>query len=471
MTIKQRVIYVMGHIRPDTDSICAALAYADLKRKLGYLQIQPVRAGVINPQTRFILHYFGFEEPKLITDLHVRVEDVLEGKPILVSPSTPLQVIGELVRTQKVKTFAVVDHRERLLGLVTVGDLAEKYLEELAEKDTTQVASKIQQILCTPVSSIMRSEGLVFFLADDLLKDARRQMLETRYRNYPVVDEEHRVLGFISRYHLLAFSRKQVILVDHNEKSQAVDGIEEAEILEIIDHHRLGDLQSGEPIYIRNEPVGSTCTLITRLFLEHQITPDPRVAGLLCAGILSDTVLFKSPTTTEQDRQMVQILAPKAGIDPEVLGRDMFRASVSQEGRSPEDLFYEDFKEFILGEEKVGVSQIEVMELEVLQPLREALKAVMEKARAQGGYDLVILMLTDLLREGTELWVKGKNPARIGQAFRDYAGVDVEVGREREGRRVAGDEGEGHCIYLPGVISRKKQVVPVLVKFLGQQKG
>lgn len=341
-------------------------------------------------------------------------------------------------------------------------------------------------------------------------------------------------MGLVSRYHLLAFSRKQVILVDHNEKAQAVAGIEAAEILEIIDHHRLGDLQTGEPIFVRSEPVGSTCTLVAKLFLEQGILPDGPVAGLLCAGILSDTVLFKSPTVTALDRELAQKMAQIAGVIPEVLGRDLFRAAIDMEGRTAQDLFFEDFKEFGLGDERVGISQLEVTDLEILEPWREALKDVMDKARQYNGYDLVVLMITDLLREGTELIVEGKNPTRIAQAFRDYGGVNVETSawaergtdrlmsrseergvdkfnldcpgelgeakfaihpekretdpysslsneqrndaflynlEEREANTFLNRPDERDSFFLPGVISRKKQVVPVLVKYLGIQRG
>ncbi len=519
-----RTIYVLGHIRPDADSICAAIAYANLKNRLGQANVRPGRTGPVNPQTRFILNFFGVPEPTLIEDLHVRVADLLESQaaPVTVPPFTSLREVGDMVRSRRIKTLPVLDGRQRLLGLVTVGDIAEKCLEELANPDPVEAGRRVQQLLAQPVSSIMRTDDLVYFTGDDLITDARRLMLETRFRNYPVLDEEQRFLGLISRYHLLAFSRKQVILVDHNEKTQAVSGIEDAEILEIIDHHRLGDLQTGEPIFVRSEPVGSTCTLVAKLFLEQGILPEGPIAGLLCAGILSDTVLFKSPTVTALDRELARKMAQIAGVIPEILGRDLFRAAVDMEGRTAQDLFFEDFKEFRLGDERVGISQLEVTDLEILEPWREALKDVMDKARQYNGYDLVVLMITDLLREGTELLVEGKNPTRIAQAFRDYGGVNVEPSAwaERETDRLVNrpveqetgpflpplnepetdaflhrpeerksdrlvnrpeEQGVDHpflnrpderdSFFLPGVISRKKQVVPVLVRYLGIQRG
>jgi manganese-dependent inorganic pyrophosphatase len=207
------------------------------------------------------------------------------------------------------------------------------------------------------------------------------------------------------------------------------------------------------------------------MFLEQGLTPESRIAGLLCAGILSDTVLFKSPTCTEWDRKMAQLMAQEAGVIPEILGRDMFRASVNMEGRCAQDLFYEDFKEFVLGDERVGVSQIEIMDLEVIESLRDSLKDVMEKARQYAGYDLVVLMITDLLREGTQLMVEGKNPTRIAQAFQDYGGVKVENSAWGDREQSSGQPWERDSVFLPGVISRKKQVVPVLVKYLGQHRG
>lgn len=540
-TTALRTIYVLGHIRPDADSICAAIGYANLKNRLGYANVRPGRTGPVNPQTRFVLDFFGVPEPMHVEDLHVRVADLLENQtsPATVPPTVSLREVGDLVRLRRVKTLPVLNRQQRLLGLVTVGDIAEKCLEELANPDPVEAGVRVQQLLEQPVGSIMRTEDLVYFTGDDLIADARRLMLETRFRNYPVLDEDHRFLGLVSRYHLLAFSRKQVILVDHNEKAQAVPGIENAEILEIIDHHRLGDLQTGEPIMVRSEPVGSTCTLVAKLFLEQGMLPEASVAGLLCAGILSDTVLFKSPTVTALDRELAREMARIAGINLETFGRDLFRAAIDMEGRTAQDLFFGDFKEFGLGDERVGISQLEVTDLEILEPWREDLKDVMDKARQYNGYDLVVLMITDLLREGTELLVEGKNPTRIAQAFRDYGGIMVEPSawaepeRDRfaahrpkepgaetvaivpEGPGMDGfkatcpDErepdhydlsanrfGEGKAnhsppdrpdgiginlplsrsderdsFFLPGVISRKKQVVPVLVKYLGIQRG
>ncbi|TLM98022.1 putative manganese-dependent inorganic diphosphatase, partial [bacterium] len=299
-----------------------------------------------------------------------------------------------------------------------------------------------------PVGSLMLTKELLVFNEDDLLDDVRKTMLETRFRNYPVVDEENRVVGEISRYHLLGFSRKKVILVDHNELSQAVDGAEEAWIIEVVDHHRVGGIQTGEPILFRNEPVGSTCTLIARAYFEHGITPGREMAGILCAGILSDTVIFKSPTCTRADRDMTGRLSGIAGIDPVEFGVAMFKVASSLSGRSPRDIINADFKKFVVGELQMGIGQVSTMGLDDVTAMKSQLLAEMESVRLEAGLDYVLLMATDLLAEATSLLIAGPDQALIGKAFNGQAA--------------------NNQVYLPGVLSRKKQVVPPLIKFFNR---
>ncbi|MDA8441981.1 MAG: putative manganese-dependent inorganic diphosphatase, partial [Peptococcaceae bacterium] len=441
-------VYIIGHKNPDTDSICAALAYAALKRELGHNAIA-CRAGEINRETQYVLDYFNQAAPLLLPDLHTRVKDLLHDNNATITPDVPLREAWLLMRAQGSKALAVVDKAGHLLGLVTGGDLADKYLVDLGEQDLDDLHVTVANVLTTlsgclivgapqaelkgkvvigamqsktleqflapncvvivgdredgqlaaleagascliitggmevsskvdalakargtivvsvpmdtfaaarliltsiPVGSMMRTTNLVVFQEDDLLDEVRKVMLETRFRNYPVVDEQNRVVGGIARYNLLAESKHKVILVDHNEFGQAIEGIDEAQILEVVDHHRVGGIQTGEPILFRNEPLGSTCTLIAKAYFEHDLTPTASIAGIMCAAILSDTAIFKSPTSTQTDRAIAQRLAELAGIDPVPFGTAMFQATSSLSGRTPAEILLADYKEFAVGE-------------------------------------------------------------------------------------------------------------------------
>lgn len=439
----ERKIWVLGHRNPDTDSICSAIAYAALKQKLGE-EAAPGRLGAINRETEYVLDYFGVEAPSLVADVYPRVSDMMRRDVYSCSQETTLQEAGRLMRDKGVKTLPVVDGEQRLQGLLTTGDLAHYLLMELGLEQVTG-GSRTQEILNTPVSALMKAENIVYFQDDDLVDQVKKVMLETRYRNYPVVDEHYRLLGMVARYDLLGLKRKQLILVDHNERSQSVAGIEQAEILEIIDHHRLGDVQTGEPLFFRCEPVGSSCTIIGYIYQEQKVEPSPQIAGLLCAGILSDTVLFKSPTCTSRDRQMAEMLKLRAGIELEAFGREMFRSGSSLAERPVREILQDDFKEFRLGDLKIGVGQVETLGIEGFIDVKGSLLDEMNRLVQEQGYDLVLMMLTDIIREGTELLVAGENKI-VEQAF---------------GKKVR----EG-SLFLPGVMSRKKQIIPQLARLV-----
>ena len=270
-------------------------------------------------------------------------------------------------------------------------------------------------------------------------------MLKSRYRCYPVLDEEEKVVGTLSRYHLLRPRRKQVVLVDHNELSQTVPGIEQAEILAIVDHHRLADIQTRQPINVRNEPVGSTNTIITSMYQEHGVMPSPHMAGLMAAAILSDTVMFKSPTCTKRDIAMAERLARMARVSLDELGRELFAAG-AVDGKSAEELLRSDFKEFHIAEQNLGVGQVTCINSEHLMERKDDLLKAMRRMRQEHGYDMVILMLTDVLQEGTQLL---------------YIGSDEVI------RNAFAAEPKDNSVFLPGVMSRKKQVIPMLTTLWG----
>ena len=330
-------------------------------------------------------------------------------------------------------------------------DLAEKYRGLSSPTcliatpcDAYRAARMIYQ--AAPVGRVAATEGLTFFRLDDYLDDVRETVLQSRHRAYPVLDENDRVVGTLGRYHLLRPRRKRVVLMDHNERAQSVPGLEQADIVAIIDHHRLADVQTGNPVFMRNEPVGSTTTIVASMYQELGLMPPEKLAGLMAAAILSDTVLFKSPTCTPRDKRIAQRLARIAGLDLDTLGRELFSAA-SASGKPVDELLATDFKEFHIAGHALGIGQVTCLDTDrALERLPEILPA-MEAMKEENGYDMQLLMLTDVLREGTELIFVG----------------DAEVIRAAFN---LGDV-QGNHVFLPHVVSRKKQIVPALALLWG----
>ena len=295
-------------------------------------------------------------------------------------------------------------------------------------------------IQSVPVERILPGTETVSFHINDYVDDVREQTLKSRFRSYPILDENDRVIGTLSRYHLLRPNRKQVVLVDHNEVSQSVDGLSEAEILAIIDHHRLADVQTGAPIYVRNEPVGATCTIVASMYQERGIMPNKNLAGLLAAGIVSDTIFFKSPTATPRDRVMAERMAAIAGESLDELGRDIFTPSATRD-TDPRKMLLSDFKHFVIAGHKLGIGQINCIDSAELLTHRDEFIAVMEQVKTEREFDILLLMLTDVLREGTVLLAVG----------------DVDTVEEAFNVKI-----KDNNVFLPGVLSRKKQIVPAL---------
>ena len=295
-----------------------------------------------------------------------------------------------------------------------------------------------------PIGRICRTEDLVCFHLEDRVDDVREQVLRFREHCYPILDEQEKVAGVLTRYHLLRPRRKRVVLVDHNEAAQSVPGLEEAEILEIIDHHRLADIQTTNPIYVRNEPVGSTNTIIASMFQDKGLMPTEKMAGMMAAAILSDTVMFKSPTCTERDVRTAERMARIANISLEELGKTIFSASMGN--RSAEDLLFSDYKEFHIAGHDLAVAQITCVDSPKMLERKEEFLRLMEKTRKEKGFSMMILMLTDVLKEGTELVYLGDTDI-IHQAF--------------------GLTPKDNTVFLPGIMSRKKQVIPMLSALWG----
>jgi len=450
-------VYVSGHKNPDTDSICSAIAYAYLKRMSEGINAIPVRLGPINRETKFVLDYFGVEEPIFIENVYTQVQDIKFDKPLVFKENTSMFEAWNTMMEKNIRTIVVVDEENKLMGIATVGDLAKAYLSSshelskykipidnilatlkgeetlryvdylegdilvaamskenvlkrikkgdiliVGDRDDIQQAAILQGIKALiitgnnkvsekilelakqykvtiikvvpdtfdtvkllnqsiPLSYVIKKEDLVTFRISDYIDDVKEVMLKYRYRNFPIVDEEGKVVGLLARRHILDYERKNVIMVDHNEFSQAVEGIEQARILEIIDHHRIGTIETEQPILFRNHPVGSTATIINRLFEEKGLIPEPKIAGIMCAAILSDTLVFKSPTCTPEDVRAAKKLAEIANIDINEFGPEMFKAGTSLEGKTVEEIFYTDFKEFTINNYKIGIGQVNTL--------------------------------------------------------------------------------------------------------------
>ena len=384
------------------------------------------------------------------------VFDRISGKVIIALPTSgdSLRGVGEgavIICGQQEDVVEKALSLKASCIILCQSDLAEKYRGLSSPTcliatpcDAYRAARMIYQ--AAPVGRVAATEDLTYFHLDDYLDDVRETVLQSRHRAYPVLDENDRVVGTLGRYHLLRPRRKRVVLMDHNERAQSVSGLEQADIVAIIDHHRLADVQTGNPVFMRNEPVGSTTTIVASMYQELGLMPPEKLAGLMAAAILSDTVLFKSPTCTPRDKRIAQRLARIAGLDLDTLGRELFYAA-SASGKPVDELLATDFKEFHIAGHALGIGQVTCLDTDrALERLPEILPA-MEAMKAKKGYDMQLLMLTDVLREGTELIFLGDEDV-IRMAFNVS---DVQ----------------GNHVFLPRVVSRKKQIVPALALLWG----
>jgi len=445
-------VYVIGHKHPDIDSIASAIAYKVYKQSTENGLYLAAAASELNEELVWLLDYLDFEHPRILEDVGTKVEDLLdEETPVYTGTDTTLVELGNIMRKNNLKTIPILDEKQRFLGLITIGDLAMIYMDALGSgREVDRSPEILKKVLEQKSGNIMKTRDLILFEPGEKVDEARKNMLASRFRNYPVVDEENRYLGMISRYNLLQMKRKQVILVDHNEKKQAVDGIEEAEILEIIDHHRVGDLQTLWPIYFHNEPVGSTSTLVAEMFLQNQVYMTTNLASLLLSGIMSDTMIFKSPTTTSKDKRIVQELERLSGIEPLAWGKKLYSEINRVDKQSDEEIISQDLKEYVSGETTFAISQVETVDLASFAERRAALLETMEAMCERKSYVLMCLMVTNIFEDGTEMIVAGKKSMLVEQAF--------------------GHEHLNGGIFLQGILSRKKQVVPVIYQMLRKER-
>ena len=310
--------------------------------------------------------------------------------------------------------------------------------------DTLMVARLISQ--SAPVRYFMKKDHLITFSREDFISDIRDTLAKIRHRDFPVLDRDGKYCGMLSRRSLLNMDNKKIILVDHNEKGQAVDGIDEAEILEIIDHHRLGSMETALPVFFRNQPVGCTGTIIYDLYQENNVEVDKKIAGLLCSAIISDTLMFRSPTCTPKDKKAAEELAKIAGIEIQEHAEKMFRAGSSLADKTPEEIFYQDFKKFSGNDKNFGAGQISSMDMTELEQLRPKIAAYMEGAVKEG--EMLFFLLTNILTESSDLVFAGEGAKEL---------VETAFG-----------EPEENWVHVPGLVSRKKQFVPSVLHVLQQ---
>lgn len=338
--------------------------------------------------------------------------------------------------------------------VVCTGAPISKTIQKLAQEkgckiistphDTFMVARLISQ--SAPVRYFMRKDNLVTFSSEDFISDIKGTMAKIRHRDFPVLDRDGHYCGMLSRSSLLAMSNKKIIMVDHNEMSQAVDGIEEAEVMEIIDHHRIGSLETSLPVYFRNQPVGCTATIVYEMYQENDVEVEPAIAGLLCSAILSDTLMFRSPTCTAKDKKTAETLAKIAGIEVQEHAEKMFRAGSSLAGKTPEEIFYQDFKKFNGSGKNFGAGQISSMDKGELEELRPQIAAYMESVVKKD--EMLFFLLTNILTESSDLVFAGEGAKELAE--------------------VAFGAAEENWVHVPGMVSRKKQFVPSVLSALQQ---
>ena len=538
-------VVVIGHRNPDTDSICSAIAYAELKNRTSTLVCEPRRAGKMNQETEFVLKKFGVTPPRMCTDVNPKIRDVDYREMPGIPGSTSLRRAWKIMRDQQIDTLSITSADNELEGIITVKDLATanmdvfdtavlaksrtsykniletlngtmvvgnadavcttghikigtatpEMLESSVEKgdivilsnryesqlcaiekeaslliicNGAKVGCTIQRIAdetgvaimttpvdtyaagklisqCAPISYYMTREDILKFTLVTPVADVMRVMAKVRHRYFPILDEEGKYCGMVSRRNIIALRKRRIILVDHNEATQAVEGFDQAEILEIIDHHRIGSLETSGPVYFRNQPVGCTATIITQMYDENGVEIPAQTAGLLLAAILSDTLVFRSPTCTPVDVAAAKRLAQIAGVDIDEFSTEMFEAGEKLDGKTPEEVFLQDFKVFMCGDIRFGVAQGSYMTRKNLQAAQALLQPYLEEARNKQNVEDLYMLLTDVPKEESVVICTGRYAAEVlSNGFESRPAADGSW-------------------TLPGVVSRKKQFIPAMM--------
>jgi manganese-dependent inorganic pyrophosphatase len=438
-------IWVIGHRNPDTDCTIAAITYAALKQAQadGTTLYIPAALGPLNPETRAVLARFRELFPLTLRDVFPRVRDVMTTDVRSVPDNATLGDVAALMRDHHIRTVPVIDAGYHLGGVVTVDEIADRYLDELRLGERHDIG--------TPVGALMRTD-VATIDADVLIEDAQRLLIEAKGRSLIVIDEDDRVIGLATRTDFLRRQRRRIVLVDHSQRAQSVDGLDTAEIVEIVDHHNIGDVNTGSPIFYLADPVGATATLIAEMYLDparwyhlphpERVTLDATTAGLLLSAIISDTLLLRSPTTTPRDRRALATLAERTGIDTAALAQEMFAARSDISARTADELVGNDYKPYQFNGKAVGVAQVDVLSLDAVRGRYDELRAELAMAKVRQGLDVSVLMMTDIIGEATDLLFDPDSRPIVERAF----GVQATDG----------------YVHLPGVVSRKKQLIPPL---------
>lgn len=539
-------VVVIGHKNPDTDSICSAIAYAELKNQTSRFVCEPRRAGKLNQETSFVLNRFNVEVPRLCTDVNPKVRDVDYREFEAIPSDTTLRKAWGIMRDRSIDTLPVVNAEGYLEGVITVKDIAtanmdvfdtdvlaksrttyrniletlnghmlvgsedavvekgriivgsaspelmENSLQEgdivilsnryesqlcaiemnasliivcqsatvgrtiikLAEEnnvaimsvpvDTYAAGKLISQ--CAPVSYCMTTENIIHFTLLSPVDDVKRIMARERHRYFPILDDEGKYCGMLSRRNVLNMHRRKMILVDHNEKTQAVEGHDQAEILEVIDHHRIGSLETSGPVYFRNQPVGCTATIVAQMYDESNVSIRPQIAGLLLAAILSDTLLFRSPTCTADDQHTAERMADIVGVDIKEFAAEMFEAGERLDNKTAEEVFLQDFKMFMCGDVRFGVAQGTYMTDDNMETAKQLLSGYLAEARFKQNVEDVYVLLTNIPQTASTVLHTGT-----------YTGKALEIGFWDS------EPQEDGSVILPGIISRKKQFIPAIM--------
>ena len=446
-------VVVVGHRNPDNDSICASVAYAHLKNELEKKKLEhdpdyqvlryvATRLGPLPPESEWVLKKYGFEIPKVVSHVYARVVDVMTAQPYSISQNATLLDAGRALRKHNVRALVVLNDAGKYLGLITTRMLAERYIsatDVLAEggANSMAVAADLIASLEQKVEEITETDVLVLD-KEGLLKDAVEDLMETTLREAVVLDDEDQCIGIVTRSDVTTVPRRKVILVDHNETRQAVSGIEEAEVIEILDHHRIGDIVTSNPIPFINLPVGSTATIVTMEYRKHGIEPSAGVAALLLSAIMTDTVVLKSPTTTSTDHDQAHYLARIAQVDPVEFGLDVFKCRGNEDDVPIDKLVAADAKEFQMGDAIALISQYETIDLASVMERESEIRSYMRALIENKGYEFVLLMATDIMAEGSQFLCEG-NRRIVNRVFNI---------------KCTGSGGT----WMPGVLSRKKQV-------------
>ena len=538
-------VVVIGHRNPDTDSICSAIAYAELKNKTSSLVCEARRAGRMNQETEFVLKRFGVAPPRMCTDVNPKIRDVDYREMPGIPGSTSLRKAWEIMRDQKIDTLPITSADNELEGIITVKDIAtanmdvfdtgvlatsrttykniletlggtmvvgnenavcttghikigtatpemlennvekgdiviltNRYESQLCaiEKEASliiicngaKVGRTIQRIAeetgvaimtapcdtyaagklmsqCAPISYYMTRDDIMKFTLVTPVADVTRVMAKVRHRYFPILDEDGKYCGMVSRRNIIALRKRRIILVDHNEATQAVEGFDQAEILEIIDHHRIGSLETSGPVYFRNQPVGCTATIVTQMYDENGVEIRPQIAGLLLAAILSDTLVFRSPTCTPVDVSTAHRLAKIAGVEIDAFASEMFEAGEKLDGKTPEEVFLQDFKVFMCGDVRFGVAQGSYMTRKNLKAAQQLLTPYLPEACGKQNVEDLYMLLTDVPKEESVVICTGRHADEMLRS-----GFEMEPDAD-------------DSWTLPGVVSRKKQFIPALM--------